>query len=294
MITERMQIVILVQEKIDILVHYHCPMKKFKLIGSCLVFLLIIENSSFAQGFLNKIREKAEQHVLKKEDDVLNDALNGKNGNPNQDNTSGNKGNSGTSSGSSMSNTKGSGLVSTPPDVNKNISEAKSSVSTKNYQDARYAVRQAMLGIEMEMGHGILKSLPESVDGLKASPDDDQVTSMGIFFAGLTIARTYKSPDKQLGVTIGNNSALLSAVNMYLANGAYASSNTEQNYKQVKFKDYRGILQYDESSGYTLSVPFGQSSIFVVNGVNFSDENEIMAAADNFDLESIKTKLGEK
>ena len=53
-------------------------------------------------------------------------------------------------------------------------------------------------------------------------------------------------------------------------------------------------MQFDNSSGYTLSVPFGQSSIMVVNGINYKSESEIMAAADNIDIESIKQKLGEQ
>ena len=74
-----------------------------------------------------------------------------------------------------------------------------------------------------------------------------------------------------------------------------SNSSTEyQNHKQVKFKGYPGILQYDDYSGYTLSVPFGQSSVFIAGGINFAEEQEIMAAADVIDIEKIKKELGEQ
>ena len=80
---------------------------------------------------------------------------------------------------------------------------------------------------------------------------------------------------------------------MYLANSGYATSSSDQNYKQVKFQDYRGVLEYDEYSGYKLSVPFGQSSVFVLEGINFANENELMTAGNKFDLNAIKNQLGE-
>ena len=98
-----------------------------------------------------------------------------------------------------------------------------------------------------------------------------------------------------LRTTIANNSAWMSAVNVYLANGGYAQqTNGEQNWKQIKVKGYRGIIEYSESSGYKLSVPIGQSSLIVWDGVNFASEQEMITAANAFDLDGIKKTLGEK
>jgi hypothetical protein len=41
-------------------------------------------------------------------------------------------------------------------------------------------------------------------------------------------------------------------------------------------------------------VPFGQSSIFVAEAVNFENEQEIMDAANEFDIEKIKKEFGEQ
>ncbi len=260
-------------------------MKTCIVICSSVLFLFSTFQFVNAQGLLNKIKKQTEDKLLKKTDETIDDSLFGKdennsdkNGNPNSDGN----------------NSKGEGLIINPPDVLKNIADAEQAFNVKNFGTAKYAVRQAMLGIEMEIGHNILESLPSTVDGLKIVDEKDRVTSMSYGFVGLTMERVYEGEDKELKVSIGNNSAWLSAANMMLTSGTYSSNGDDQNYKQTTFKGYRSILQFDNSSGYTLSVPFGQSSIFVLNGINYESETEIMSVAENFDIESIKTELGEK
>lgn len=270
-------------------------MKNIISLSCATLFLMLICNVTYSQGVLNRLKKKTEQKLFKKTDEVVDDAIDdalfGKD--KNDPNNQGNTSQPGSNSGSNTANTKGSGLVVEPPDVLKSINEAEQAFDVKNYGSSKFAARQAMLGIEMEIGHNILESLPISVDGLNADVDKDQVTSMSYGFVGLMMQRVYQGGDKELNVNIGNNSVWLSAANMMLAGGAYSTTN-DQNYKQTTFKGYRSVLQYDNSSGYTLSVPFGQASIFVLNGKNYESEEEIMSAAENFDIESIKKELGEK
>lgn len=194
----------------------------------------------------------------------------------------------------SVANTKGEGLIFTPPDVKENMAEAETAFKAKNYADAKNAVRQAIIGVEMEMGQNVLKSLPDNVAGLDTEPQSDQVSSSAEFLTGLTISRKYAKEDKELNITIANNSMLVTSANAYLSNPAYASSSSEQNYKPVKVKEFKGVLEFDESSGYKLSLPIGQTSIIILEGMNFQNEPEVMAAADSFDYENIKKQLGEK
>ena len=233
-----------------------------------------------AQSFLKKLKQRAE-------DEIINDVFGEE---KKKENATFQK----TSTASGAKNTRGEGLTHTAPDVMENIVSAESAFNQGSYTEARYAVRQAILGIEMEIGQNILDGFPEEVKGLRKVPENDNVSSMSIGFVGLIIERVYRENDQQLKVTVGNDAAMLSSVNMYLSSGAYASTGEDQNHKQVKFKDYRGVLAYDDYSGYTLSVPFGQSSIFVAEGVNFQDEEEILAAADEFDIEKIKKEFGEQ
>src|SRR5205085_8903561 len=115
---------------------------------------------------------------------------NGSNGNGSANGNSSN-GSSGNGSNNNPSNNSGGGLVSTPPDVKQNLSDADAAYKKSSYGEARYAVQQAMLGVELEIGNQILKSLPETVASCPKVTEDDQVTSTGFGWAGLTIARRY-------------------------------------------------------------------------------------------------------
>ena len=268
---------------------------KMKILLAC-VFAVMIASQADAQAFLNKLKQKADEAATKalekkvKEETGISD-----------DTNSGNSDNSGSPTGTSPqnrnkpSNKGGGGLISTPPDVKQNLSDAETSYKAGSYGEARYAVQQAMLGVEMEIGKKVLESMPASVSGLDKVQEADQVTSSGYGWAGLTIHREYLKDDKQLTATVANNSVWMSAVNMYMANGGYAqTTNGEQNWKQTKVKGHKAIIEYDDSTGYKLSLPLGQTSLIVWEGVNFASEQEMMAAASAFDIDGIKKMLGEK
>lgn len=265
---------------------------KIKFLLACLVALLFA-SSADAQGFVNKLKQKADEAASKalerkvKEKAGIEEESGSENSGQETSTSSQNR--------NKPSNKGGGGLVSTPPDVKQNLADAETSYKAGSYGEARYAVQQAMLGVEMEIGKKVLESLPASVSGLDKMQESDQVTSSGYGWAGLTIQREYLRDDKQLTTTIANNSAWMSAVNMYLANGGYSqTTNGEQNWKQTKVKGHKAIIEYDDNSGYKLSVPLGQTSMIVWEGVNFSSEQDMMAAANSFDIDGIKKMLGEK
>lgn len=241
---------------------------------------------------LNRLKGKGEQ----KAGEAIDHLFNGKKKKADQSaNGNGTAAEGSSTSGSSPVNKSGGGLISTPPDVKQNLDDAESAYKKSSYGESRYAIQQAMLGVELEIGDKILKSLPETISGLKKDAGADQVTSTGYGWAGLTILRKYNdSKEKELRVTIANNTVWMSAVNMYLASGGYAQqTGGEQNWKQTKVKGNRAIIEYDEDSGYKLSVPVGQSSLLVYEGVNFATEKEMMTAADAIDIDNIKKLLGE-
>ncbi len=247
-----------------------------------------------AQGIMGKLKQKAEQAAEKALEKKAKEKV-GVDDSNSSSSSSGSNSSSGSSAGNNPTNKGGGGLVTTPPDVKQNLSDAEAAYKTASYGEARYAVQQAMLGVEMEIGNKVLKSLPETVISLPKVSEGDKVTSTGWGWAGLTIQREYLKEDKQLRTTIANNAAWMASVNMYLANGGYAQqTNGQQNWKQTKVKGHRAVIEYDESSGYKLSVPLGQSSLIVWEGVNFASEQEMMNAANAFDIDGIKTTLGEK
>lgn len=244
-----------------------------------------------AQGLVGKLKQKAEEAAEKALEKKAKEKAGLPTGGNDQSGTSG----SNSSGSGNPSNKGGGGLITTPPDVQANLADAETAFKSNSYGDARYAVQQAMLGVEMEIGNNVLKSLPQTVSGLPYEKESDKVTSTGWGWAGLTIQREYQKDDKQLRTMIANNSAWMSALNMYLANGGYSqTTGGEQNWKQTKVKGHKAIIEYNESSGYKLSVPLGQTSLIVWEAVNFASEQEVMTAANAFDIDSLIKTLGEK
>jgi hypothetical protein len=263
--------------------------------------LLLMSNNTNAQKLLDRVKNKVINAADKASDKIIDkktdEAIYGKDGNPNNPNNPNNVNNStGKASKNKAYNKGGEGLITTPPNVDENLTSAEASFKTGNYGEARYAVQQAMLGVELQIGQQILKSLPASVAGLKKDETADQVASSGWGWVGLTIKREYGEGDKQLTINIANNAAWMQAINLYFNNVGYAAQSTggQQNWKQTKLKGYRAVIEFDESSGYKLSVPLGQTSLLVFEGVNFTNEADIMKAANEIDVDGIKKLLGEK
>jgi hypothetical protein len=265
-----------------------------KLFTCCAVAVLMLP-AAYGQGILKKIKDKAQQTTDKIIDKKIDDAVGTNNNN--------NGPNSGTPDMSSVgrsgkpSNKSGEGLISTPPNVNDNLASAETAFKASKYSDARYSVRQAMLGVQMEIGKKILEGLPETISGLKKDVSSDKVTSAGwgMGWSGLTIQRDYKQDDKQLSFTIANNAMWMQAVNMYFTNSGYMqTSGGEQKWKQTKVQDEKAIIEFDASTGYKLSIPVGQTTLLVYEGINFANEQDFMNAVNQIKIAAIKTQLGEK
>ncbi|MFP4041433.1 MAG: hypothetical protein ACLFNL_09560 [Bacteroidales bacterium] len=259
-------------------------MKAYRLIWSLTVVLILAASSmTYSQSFIKKVKKKAEEKVIEK---AFGEEENQSNQEQNQYQYYDEADES-----SSTLNKRGSGLVSTPPDVLANITSAHENLKIKEFGKTRSSIRQALIGVEMEIGHRVLDDLPSQISELDIVEDSDRVVSSGIGFEGLVIERVYRGEDQEFKLSIGNDAALLTAMNMFMGEDYYEES---ENRKQVDYKGYRSVIEYDDSKGYTLSVPFGQSSIIVMNGVNFSDEEELMQAANFIDIEKIKEQLGEQ
>jgi hypothetical protein len=265
------------------------PMKRIVfLLG--MGFLFSIPQVSSGQ-FLKKLKEKA--------NNAVNKAIDNKTGTSTDENTANSTADaqSQTSGGNKPVNKGGAGLKNTaPPDVNAAMDDANKSFTENNYSDARYAVQQALMGIEIQLGHQLLKSLPDNVDALQKDTTQDKVVSTQWGWNNMTIQRVYSDKkDKQCTISIGNNMLYSGLVNAYFSN-AYAveSNGKDQNVKQVKVQGNKAIISYDESKGYSLIVPVGQSSMVVWECINFATEDEVMNAANAFNIDNIKKSLGEK
>jgi hypothetical protein len=180
--------------------------------------------------------------------------------------------------------------------VKAQMAEAESAHAAKNYSDARYSLQQALMGVEIQLGRQILKSLPASVDALNVDTAQDVVMSTQWGWSNLSIQRVWKNKaDKQLTMTVGNAGLYAGLAAMYFTNaGMVEANNAKQNFKQVRVKGNKAVIQYEDSKGYTLIVSLGQSSMIVWECINFANEQEVMATANTFDIDGIKKMLGEQ
>ncbi len=233
---------------------------------------------------------------LKKLKDKVNNAVNSKSSS-NTSNSTQNSTSSNNSSSGSPANKTGAGLTNTtPPDVNQEIADAEKSQAAAQYSDARYSLGQAIMSVELQIGKQIIQSLPASVSGLQKDTTQNKVMSTQWGWNNLTIQSVYRKGDQQLTVTIGNNGVYSGFVNMYF-NSSYVQTSgngDNQNVKQTKVKGYKALITFDNSKGYTLLVPLGQSSLIAWECVNFATEQDVMNAANAFDIDSIKKMLGEQ
>jgi hypothetical protein len=274
-------------------------MKKLTIVSAILGAAMCLHVDASAQGFLKKLKDKASDVANKAVDKKIDQAVGIENptasgSSTGSDNASTNSGSS-SSRGGRPSNKVGEGLKNTtPPDVNQQISEAETASAAGNFSEARYSIQQALLGIELQMGKEILKSLPETVASLPKDTTEDRVTSTQWGWANLTIQRVYRKDDKQLSVLVGNNSAYSGFMNILFAGNMTESNGQTQNFKQIKVKGNKAVIKFDQRDGYTVLVQIGQSGMVTFQGINFATEQDMMAAVNTFDIEGIKKMLGEK
>ena len=255
-------------------------------------FMFSVPQASNGQ-LLKKLKEKANNVVNKAVDKKVDEKV----GNTSQSSSASDSQGETTNSSGKPVNKGGAGLKNTaPPDVNAAMDDATKSFSSNNYSDARYSVQQALMGIEIQLGHQLLQSLPPNVDGLQKDTTQDKVVSTQWGWNNMTIQRVYSDKkDKQCTFSIGNNGLYAGQVNAYFGN-AYAveSNGKDQNVKQVKVQGNKAIISYDESKGYSLIVPIGQSSMVVWECIIFENKDKVINTANAYNIDNKKKSLGEK
>jgi hypothetical protein len=272
-----------------------------KKILSLLALCLLIQVGTHAQGFLKRLKDKAEKKV----ENAIDKKIDGKTGNTQSpsststDNNSSNNQNNGSTSNNSSnrpSNKTGAGLQnSAVPDVAQQITDIDKAYTAGNFSDARFAIQQALLGVELQLGKQLLQSLPNEISGLPKDTLQDKVISTHWGWDNMNMQRVYVKDDKQLTITIGNNTAYVRVLDMYFNNAYLQNSNSaDQKMKQIKIKNNKAIIKYDDHEGYTVLIKIGQTGLITCHGINFSNEQEITAAINTIDIDSIKKILGEQ
>ncbi|TKK69794.1 hypothetical protein FC093_06860 [Ilyomonas limi] len=265
-------------------------MKKVIACLSAVVLFSCLAPQVQAQGLLKKLKDKV--------NDKVNDLKGNNNSSSSSTSNSDNNSSAASNNSSGPVNRTGAGLTNTaPPDVLSNIAKAETASKDTNYSQVRYALQQAIMGVEIQLGRQILQSLPNTVDGLTKDTTKNVVSSTQFGWTNMTIQAVYSDgKDKQMTVMIGNIPMYASLVGMYF-NNAYVQNNMMEknpNIKQVQVKGEKAIIQFDESTGYSLIAQMGQSTVIAWQCVNFATEDEVMKAAESFDITGIKKLMGEQ
>ena len=246
-------------------------MKKIFTILAIIISSFGIQNISQAQfGGLKKLK-KAAKSILEDEK---------------KEEKKKNSGATGTENSGHSSSVRGNKL--TPPSVDEHLTNAISALNSEKWSDARFEVKEAMHGVEIELGYKMLEEMPKSVNGLSYNADDDGVISTGIGFVGMVVSRFYGDNGKQITASIGNNSALGASYGLLLNSGY---STNDGSHKNVTVQGNRGTMTFDGYNTYNLGVPFGQSSAFVLECEQCTGEEDVMAAINEFDISAFEKML---
>ena len=182
----------------------------------------------------------------------------------------------------------------TPPDVRLQIYNASQSFGKDDFSTARYYIKQAIMGIELEIGNQILQSMPETIEDNKADKSLDEVYSTGAGFVGLVISREYPADKGYIKASIGSNSVLFSSAGIQASMQSQSMGYGDENTKSMLYKGNKASLEVDEYDGYKMVVPFGQSSVFVLECSLCETEAQLIKIADQFDIDQYKSLLGEQ
>ncbi len=160
-------------------------------------------------------------------------------------------------------------------DVNQQLNEAQKAYQSGKLEEARFALQEALQGVNQAIGRDILEMLPKNLEGMSIVEGSDNVTSANVGFAGLFVSRRYESEATSASVEIMSDSPLVAAVNTFLSLPAIMVSDPNQ--KRVRVDGYRGMQTRNEYEGnvtYEIQIPVG-SSLFSFNVSGIDDEQKV-------------------
>lgn len=160
-------------------------------------------------------------------------------------------------------------------DVNEKLSEAEKAYQAGNFEEARFALQEALQGVNQAIGRDILDILPDNLQGMTIVEGSDNVTSANVGFAGLFVSRRYEGENTSASVEIMSDSPLVAAVNTFLSLPAIMISDPNQ--KRVRVDGYRGMQTRNEYEGnvtYEIQIPIG-STLFSFNVSGFDNEKTV-------------------
>jgi hypothetical protein len=173
----------------------------------------------------------------------------------------------------------------------KNLTTARSSYTSGDLGNARFAMEQMLANLDAAIGKEILTMLPAEMGSLKYNQKDDNVTGSGAGVAsGLYVHRTYGLAPRSATIDIINNSPMIASINIILNTPMIGGLMHNDNQKVLKVQGYKSILQKKENSdagktSYELQVPLKNTLLtFKMDDTN---ESEIAQFANSIPIAKI-------
>ena len=178
--------------------------------------------------------------------------------------------------------------------VQSQLTEANNAYGSGNYEDARFALQQALVELDKLIGEAILNSLPTNLSGLTADTEQDEMTGGAAGITGVYVQRHYLGDGEQLiDLEVVTNSPIMAMVNASLTNPLLASMSGGSQ-SVVKIAGYKSLVEkMDRSDGteqYEVKIPVNDSMI-LVRTEGFS-QNETINIANTIDVRGIAKLVG--
>jgi hypothetical protein len=179
------------------------------------------------------------------------------------------------------------GITAQTSEVPDLLDEAKSEYQSGKLESSRFALREALNGINQAIGHDMLALMPEELGNMVMNEDEDNVTGMNTGFAGLFVSRHYQSEDQSASVEVVSDSPLLGGINILLSMPAFMTSDPNQ--KRIKVDGQKALLTRnasDTSTSYDVQLVFGDT-LFTFHTDGIDSEDDVLKLLDQFPVRDI-------
>lgn len=175
-------------------------------------------------------------------------------------------------------------------DFDKSMADARSSYSSGDLENARFAMEQMLRDLDVAIGKEIMKMLPTKLGSMDYNEKQDNVTGNGGGVGtGLFLQRSFGNDMNNARIDVINNSPLITSLNAILALPMIANS-SDGTQKVVKVQGYKSVLNRNDNeetgkTGYTLQVPMN-NTLFTLE-VSECTESEILQMVTTVPLSKI-------
>jgi hypothetical protein len=178
--------------------------------------------------------------------------------------------------------------VAMSQEVDQQLNTARSSYTSGDLENTRFALQEALNGVNQAIGNEILTQLPATLGSMKANMAADNVSGANTGISGLYVHRAYQAEKQDATFEIIGDSPLLAGINSLLTMSAFVSSDPNQ--KRIKVDNYKALLTRSEDEegkvSYSIQLPFG-SSLLTFNCNGISSENEVIALVNSLPVSEI-------